>query len=47
MCVQMEEKVSTLEKLYLFYLFVYFLYFADSGVAARTPRREQADGDFT
>ena len=41
---QMEEKISTMEKLSI-YLFVYFTYFADSGVAARTPRREQAEGE--
>ena len=47
MCAQMEEKISTLEKIpiYLFVYFIDFPYFADSGVAARTPRREQAEGE--
>ena len=44
----MEEKISPLEELisiYLFVYFTYFPYFAGSGVAARTPRREQAEGE--
>lgn len=46
-CPQMEEKISTMEKIsiYLFVYFTYFPYFAGSGVAARTPRREQAEGE--
>lgn len=35
------EKIS----IYLFVYFTYFPYFAGSGVAARTPRREQAEGE--
>lgn len=41
----MEEKISPLEELISIYLFVYFPYFAGSGVAARTPRREQVEGE--
>ena len=31
--------------IYLFAYFTYFPFFAGSGVAARTPRREQAEGE--
>ena len=45
---QMEEKNFHNGKIISIYLFVYFIdfpYFAGSGVAVRTSRREQAEGE--